>query len=149
VDRKRKKLASAKAPLPKFRSDEQAAYHFESHSVADVWSELPEATPAKIVWQVGKRDSGTPCSGKVSDLNSIGPWADRRGKEIAAAKGFVVSLNERNSILTAICVVGGKTRSRAAGFTAQTFVYEHSQERLVTNAFALGDLPGLFQVLFG
>jgi predicted DNA binding CopG/RHH family protein len=43
----RKKLPSAKTPLPKFRSDEEVADYFEKHSVADVWSQLPDAKPSR------------------------------------------------------------------------------------------------------
>src|SRR5713226_5786571 len=38
----KKKLPPAKTPLPKFRSDRQAAEYFETHSVADVWDQLPK-----------------------------------------------------------------------------------------------------------
>jgi hypothetical protein len=44
----KKKLAPAKTPLPRFRSDEEAADYFESHSVAGVWNQLPGAKPAKV-----------------------------------------------------------------------------------------------------
>ena len=37
----KKKLTPAKAPLPEFRSDKEAAEYFEAHSVADVWDHLP------------------------------------------------------------------------------------------------------------
>jgi hypothetical protein len=40
------KLPSAKAPLPKFRSDAAAAKYFETYSVAEAWDQLPEAKPA-------------------------------------------------------------------------------------------------------
>lgn len=43
----KRKLPPAKAPLPKFDSDEAAAEYFEKHSVAGVWNQLPEAKPAK------------------------------------------------------------------------------------------------------
>ena len=43
----KKKLSSAKAPLPKFQSDQDAAEYFESHSVAGVWDRLSEAPQAK------------------------------------------------------------------------------------------------------
>ena len=43
----KKKLPPAKAPLPKFRSDKEAAEYFEAHSMADVWDRLPEAQRAK------------------------------------------------------------------------------------------------------
>jgi hypothetical protein len=43
----KKRLPSAKTPLPKFRSDQAAAEYFDSHSVAGVWDQLPETSPAK------------------------------------------------------------------------------------------------------
>lgn len=43
----KKKLSLAKAPLPKFRAEKDAADYFETHSVADVWDQLPQAEPAK------------------------------------------------------------------------------------------------------
>src|ERR1017187_9920503 len=43
----KKKLSPAKAPLPKFQSDQEAAEYFESHSAASVWDQLPEAPSAK------------------------------------------------------------------------------------------------------
>ena len=44
---KKRKLPPAKAPLPKFSSDKAAAEYFETHSVAEVWNQLPEGEPAK------------------------------------------------------------------------------------------------------
>ena len=41
----KKKLPPAKTPLPKFRSDKEAAKYFETHSVADVWDRLPKSKP--------------------------------------------------------------------------------------------------------
>src|SRR5260370_38769832 len=41
----KKKLPPAKTPLPKFRSDKEAAEYFETHSVADVWDQLPKSKP--------------------------------------------------------------------------------------------------------
>jgi predicted DNA binding CopG/RHH family protein len=43
----KKKLPRAKAPLPEFRSDKEAAEYFEERSVADVWHQLPEGQQAK------------------------------------------------------------------------------------------------------
>jgi hypothetical protein len=39
----KKKLASAKLPLLKFRSDKEAAEYFETHSMAEIWDQLPRA----------------------------------------------------------------------------------------------------------
>ena len=41
-------LAAAKAPLPKFRSDKEAAEYFGSHSVAEIWKQLPLAQKTKL-----------------------------------------------------------------------------------------------------
>jgi len=43
----KKDLSPAKSPLPRFRSDREAAEYFETHSVARVWDQLPEAPQAK------------------------------------------------------------------------------------------------------
>jgi hypothetical protein len=42
-----KKLPPAKTPLPRFRSDGEAAEYFETHSVAHVWDQLAAAKPSK------------------------------------------------------------------------------------------------------
>jgi hypothetical protein len=44
-----KKRSPAKSPLPKFRSDQEAAEYFEGHSVATVWDRLPEAPQVKLL----------------------------------------------------------------------------------------------------
>jgi predicted DNA binding CopG/RHH family protein len=44
----KKKLTPAKSPLPSFRSTEEATDYFQTHSVADVWGQLPEVKPAKL-----------------------------------------------------------------------------------------------------
>jgi hypothetical protein len=45
----KKKLPLAKEPLPKFRSDKEAAEYFEEHSVAQFWDRLPEANqPSRL-----------------------------------------------------------------------------------------------------
>ena len=43
----KRNLPPAKSPLPKFQSDRETAEYFESHSVARVWDQLPEAPQAK------------------------------------------------------------------------------------------------------
>ena len=48
---------------------------------------------------------------------------------------------------TRLQIVARRQRvSRATGFPAETLVDEHPQERLVADAFALGDLAGAFPV---
>ena len=43
----KKKLPPATRPLPKFRSDKEAAESFDAHSVAEVWDQLPAGRQAK------------------------------------------------------------------------------------------------------
>jgi len=43
----KKKLPSAKAPLPKFRSDKAAVEYLETHSVGEVWDQLPQAKQSR------------------------------------------------------------------------------------------------------
>jgi hypothetical protein len=50
----KKKLAAAKAPLPKFGTDQDAAEYFETHSVADVWDALPRGRPVKLSGRLEK-----------------------------------------------------------------------------------------------
>lgn len=51
----KKKLPPAKERFPKFRSDEEAAEYFETHSVANIWDQLAEATPARPSKKLAKR----------------------------------------------------------------------------------------------
>ncbi len=44
----KKRLTPAKLPLPKFKSDEEAAKYFETHSVAGIWDQLCEAQPVRL-----------------------------------------------------------------------------------------------------
>jgi predicted DNA binding CopG/RHH family protein len=43
----KKKLTPVKTPLPKFASNKEAEEYFDTHSVAAVWDQLPEARPGK------------------------------------------------------------------------------------------------------
>ena len=44
----KKKLPVAKAPLPKFETDQAAADYFDRQSVAGIWNQLPHAKAAKL-----------------------------------------------------------------------------------------------------
>ena len=76
----KKKLPLAKAPLPNLRSDEVAAEYFETHSVADLWNQLPEVKRAKPSKKLAK---------SIRERHSVAksPISIRLGLEqIAAAK---------------------------------------------------------------
>jgi hypothetical protein len=76
----KKKLTPAKMPLPGFRSDKETTSYFQTHSVADVWSQLPEEDPAKVSKALEKSIRQRHAAAK-SDLNSIGSRTDRRRQE--------------------------------------------------------------------
>jgi predicted DNA binding CopG/RHH family protein len=83
-----KKLPSAKAPLPKFRSDNEAARYFETHSVADVWNDLPAAKAVKpsrdLTAAIRKRHA----SAKSPISIRLAPQQIATAKKIATAKSI-------------------------------------------------------------
>ncbi len=82
----KKKLPLAKAPLPKFRSDEEAAEYFDSHSVAGLWDELPAGKRVKLSAYLLKalRERSSRAKSPIS-LRLI-PEQIVAAKKIAAAK---------------------------------------------------------------
>ena len=82
----RKKLSPAKAPLPKFESDKEAAEYFEGHSVAGVWDHLPAARPARPSPELmnGIRDRHT--RAKLPISLRLAPEQIAAAKHIAAVK---------------------------------------------------------------
>jgi|SRR5580692_10458185 predicted DNA binding CopG/RHH family protein len=81
-----KKLPSAIAPLPRFRSDQEAAEYFETHSVADVWDQLPAGKQSKLsaalAQSIRERHSAT----KSPISIRLVPEQIAAAKKIAAAK---------------------------------------------------------------
>jgi predicted DNA binding CopG/RHH family protein len=82
----KKKLPAAKAPLPKFRSDREAAEYFETHSVADVWDQLPESKPAKPSAALAKSIRERHARAKSPISIRLNPEQIETAKKIAAAK---------------------------------------------------------------
>jgi predicted DNA binding CopG/RHH family protein len=82
----KKKLSPAKAPLPKFQSDRDAAEYFESHSVAGVWEQLLGAPQAKPSAALARkiRDRHTKAKSPIS--LRLAPEQIAAAKHIAAAK---------------------------------------------------------------
>ena len=64
MDGMKKKLARPKTRLPKFRSDKEAAEYFETHSVADVWDQLPKGQMAMPSAALAKSIRGRHASAK-------------------------------------------------------------------------------------
>ena len=81
-----KKLPSAKVPLPKFRSDKEAAEYFETHSMADVWDQLPAGKPAKPSATLVKAIRERNVAAKAPISIRLVPEQIAAAKKIAAAK---------------------------------------------------------------
>src|SRR5579862_3043415 len=82
----KKNLPSAKAPLPKTASEQDAADYFETHSVADVWDQLPEAKPHKLSKALAKAIRERHAAAKSPISIRLGPDQIAAARKIAAAK---------------------------------------------------------------
>lgn len=84
----KKKLSPAKLPLPKFRSDQDAAEYFESHSVASVWDQLPEVTQVKLSPALARKVRDRHARAKSPISLRLAPEQIAAAKHIAAAKSI-------------------------------------------------------------
>jgi hypothetical protein len=82
----KKKLPSAKSPLPKFESDRAAADYFGRHSVAAIWDKLPGAEPAKLSAALAKKIRDRHARTKSPISIRLEPEQIAAAKHIAAAK---------------------------------------------------------------
>ena len=82
----KKKLPPAKLPLPKFRSDKEAADYFQTHSVAEVWDRLPVAKPPKLSKALEKSIRECHRAAKSPISIRLDPEQIAAAKKIAAAK---------------------------------------------------------------
>lgn len=82
----KKKLPFAKAPLPKFRSDKEAAEYLETHSVADLWDQLPVAKQSKPSKALEKSIRERHAAAKSPISIRLVPDQIAAAKKIAAAK---------------------------------------------------------------
>lgn len=82
----KRKLATARTPLPKFRSDESAAEYFETHSVAEVWGQLPDGKLAKPSKALAKSIRGRHAEAKSAISIRLGQEQIAAAKKIAAVK---------------------------------------------------------------
>jgi len=82
----KKKLPPAKMPLPRFRSDSEAADYFQTHSVSDVWDQLPGAEPTQASKALERsiRERHTTAKSPISIR--LGSEQIAAAKKIAAAK---------------------------------------------------------------
>jgi predicted DNA binding CopG/RHH family protein len=82
----KRKLSPAKSPLPTFQSDREAAEYFESHSVASVWDQLPEAPHAKPSPALATKIRDRHVRAKSPISIRLAPEQIAAAKHIAAAK---------------------------------------------------------------
>ncbi len=82
----KKKLPSAKAPLPTFRSDKEAAEYFETHSMAEVWDRLPAGKKSKLSAGLEKSIRERHADAKSPISIRLVPDQIAAAKKIAAAK---------------------------------------------------------------
>lgn len=82
----KKKLPPSKGPLPKFRSDKEAAEYFEAHSVAEVWDQLPAGQQAKPSAALAKSIRERHARAKSPISIRLAPEQIAAAKQIAEAK---------------------------------------------------------------
>ena len=82
----RKKLRSAKEPLPRLRTDKGAAEYFETHSVADVWDQLPAGKQVKPSAALARSILERRAGAKSPISIRLVPEQIAAAKKIAAAK---------------------------------------------------------------
>jgi predicted DNA binding CopG/RHH family protein len=82
----KEKMIPARAPLPKFQSDQEAAEYFESHSVASAWDQLPEAAQAKPSPALARKIRDRHARAKSPISIRLAPEQIAAAKNIAAAK---------------------------------------------------------------
>ncbi len=82
----KKRVSPAKLPLPKFRSDKEAAKYFDEHSVADIWEQLPKGKAVKLSAGLGKKIRERRSKAKAAISMRLAPEQIEAAKRIAASK---------------------------------------------------------------
>ena len=82
----KKRLKQAKAPLPGFRSDREAARYFDEHSVAGAWAELPAERPARLSPSLAESIRERHAGAKSPISLRLAPEQITAAKRIAARK---------------------------------------------------------------
>ena len=98
----KKKLPPAKLPFPKFRSDKEAAEYFDTHSIADVWDQLPPTKSAKLSPALSKSIRERHAAAKSPISIRLAPEQIAAAKRIAAAKSVGYQTQLRMWIAEAI-----------------------------------------------
>jgi hypothetical protein len=82
----KKKLPSAKSPLPNFRSEKEAAEYFGTHSVAEVWDQIPPGKQLKPAASFNTSIRERHAGGKSPISIRLVPEQIAAAKKIAASK---------------------------------------------------------------
>jgi predicted DNA binding CopG/RHH family protein len=82
----KRKMPSAKAPLPKFKTEQDEAEYFDKHSVADLWDQLPKAKAIKLSAALAARIRDRRARTKSPISIRLEPEQIEAAKHIAAAK---------------------------------------------------------------
>jgi len=82
----KRKLSPARLPLPKFKSDEEAAEYFERHSVAGIWDHLSEVQPPRLKLALRKKIYERHHRAKAPISLRLEPEQIVAAKQIAASK---------------------------------------------------------------
>ncbi|HEV2198560.1 MAG TPA: hypothetical protein VGR73_01970 [Bryobacteraceae bacterium] len=99
----KKKLAPARSPLPKMKSQQEASEYFERHSVASVWDRLPETAPAKPSRTLAKKRRERHARAKSPISLRLAPEQVAAAKQIAAAKSVGYQTQLRMWIAEGLC----------------------------------------------
>jgi hypothetical protein len=76
----------ARPPLPEFRSDEEAARYFDTHSVEEVWNQLPPGRPVKPAAALERSIRERHARTKLPISLRLDPEQIKAARKIAAAK---------------------------------------------------------------
>lgn len=82
----KQRLPTAKTPVPRFESDRAAAEYFETHSVAEIWDELPAVKPPQPAKALRTSIRERRNSAKSPISLRLDPQQIAAAKKIAAAK---------------------------------------------------------------
>ena len=82
----KKSLTPTTLPLPKFRSDNDAAEYFETHSVGEVWDRLPSGPQAQLSARLAKSLREGRASAKTRISLRLTPEQIASARKIAAKK---------------------------------------------------------------
>lgn len=80
------KLPSMTVPVPRFRSDQEAAEYFDTHSIAEAWNQLPKGKAAKPSKSLAKSIGERHAAAKSPISIRLGTDQISAAKRIAAAK---------------------------------------------------------------